>query len=108
MANTVQLKRSGVPGKSPTTAQLQLGELAINTYDGLLYLKKNVSGVETIVAVGSNVGGQRYLPVLLADGITTTDALQMPVVDNLRTTINSFLFPVLMRDGTTQTWVPFY
>lgn len=39
-------------GAVPTTSQIQLGELAINTYDGKLYLKKNVSGTESIVQVG--------------------------------------------------------
>ena len=49
MANLMKMKRSSVPGKVPTTADLDLGEIAINTYDGKVYMKKNVSGVETIV-----------------------------------------------------------
>lgn len=51
MANKVQVKRSAVAGKIPTTTDIDLGELAINTYDGKLFLKKNVGGVETIVDV---------------------------------------------------------
>lgn len=51
MANKVQVKRSAVAGKVPATTDLDLGELAVNTYDGKLYLKKNVGGVETIVDV---------------------------------------------------------
>lgn len=51
MANKLQVKRSAVAGKVPTTADLDLGELAINTYDGKLYLKKVVGTVETIVDV---------------------------------------------------------
>jgi hypothetical protein len=39
----------------PTTAQLELGELAINTTDGKLFLKRN-NGTESIVEVGA-VGG---------------------------------------------------
>lgn len=54
MANTIQLRRSATANAVPTTTQLQLGELAINTYDGKLYLKKNVSGTESIVQIGSN------------------------------------------------------
>ena len=58
MANTIQLRRSATANAVPTTAQLALGELAINTYDGKLYLKKNVSGVESIVEVtGGSAGG---------------------------------------------------
>ena len=36
-ANIVKLKRSAVAGKSPLTSDLQLGELALNTYDGRLF-----------------------------------------------------------------------
>ena len=48
MAQTIQLRRSAVQGVSSTTAQLQLGELAINTYDGKVYIKKN-DGTDSIV-----------------------------------------------------------
>lgn len=51
MANTFQVKRSAVAGKVPLTTDLALGELAINTYDGKLYMKKNVGGTESIVDV---------------------------------------------------------
>lgn len=50
MANNLLVKRSAVQGKIPATADIQLGELAINTYDGNLYLKKN-DGTEVIVQV---------------------------------------------------------
>lgn len=52
MANDIKLKRSATQGKVPTTAQLQLGELALNTHDGKLFLKKN-DGTESIVEVGA-------------------------------------------------------
>lgn len=44
----IQLKRSAVAGKVPTTAQLSLGELAVNTRDGRLFLKKD-NGTEDII-----------------------------------------------------------
>jgi hypothetical protein len=53
MAQTIKLRRSAIQGAVPSTSQLALGELAINTYDGTLYLKKDVSGVQTVVQVGS-------------------------------------------------------
>src|SRR6056300_1386752 len=52
MAQTIKLKRSATQGAVPTTAQLELGEVAINTYDGKMYIKKN-DGSEAIVEVGS-------------------------------------------------------
>jgi hypothetical protein len=49
MSNVVLLKRSAVAGKVPTTSQMALGELAVNTTDGKVFLKKNVSGTESVV-----------------------------------------------------------
>lgn len=51
MANTIRLKRSSLAGKVPTAADLALGEIAVNTTDGKLYLKKSDGG-EFIVEVG--------------------------------------------------------
>lgn len=48
----ILIKRSAVAAKVPATTDLALGELAINTYDGKLYLKKSVGGTETVVQVG--------------------------------------------------------
>ena len=54
MTSRVLSKRSAVPGKVPTTAQIDLGELAINTRDGKLFLKRdNGNTTFTIVEVGS-------------------------------------------------------
>jgi hypothetical protein len=57
MANTVKLKRSAVTGRNPTTSDLELGELAINTYDGNLFFKKD-SGTTSIVSVATLTGSQ--------------------------------------------------
>jgi len=48
----VKLRRSATQSAIPTIGQLELGELALNTYDGKVYMKKNVGGTETIVQVG--------------------------------------------------------
>jgi hypothetical protein len=58
MANTVVLKRSAVPNKTPTTSDLALGELALNTNDGNLFFKKDVSGTQSILAVATLTGSQ--------------------------------------------------
>ena len=50
----IRLRRSASQNAVPTTSQLNLGELAINTYDGKLFLKKSVGGTESIVEVGAN------------------------------------------------------
>jgi len=51
MANTIIMKRSAVPGKTPPTEKLELGEIAINTYDGLMFIKKD-NGTPSIVQIG--------------------------------------------------------
>jgi len=53
MANTIKVKRSSVAGKVPTTGDLELGEIAINTYDGKMYIKKD-DGTASIVQIGLN------------------------------------------------------
>lgn len=56
MANLIKLKRSAVAGKAPTTSDLELGELALNTYDGKLYTKKD-DGTASIVELSGGSGG---------------------------------------------------
>jgi hypothetical protein len=65
MANTIILKRSATPGKVPTTSQLALGEIAINTYDGLIYIKKD-DGTPSVVQIGgvTSVAGKTGAVVL--------------------------------------------
>lgn len=50
--STVKLKRSATPGKVPTAGNLELGEIAINTHDGKVYLKKDANGAVSVVEVG--------------------------------------------------------
>lgn len=52
MAQTIKLRRSATASAVPTTGQLALGELAINTFDGKLFLKKD-NGIQSIVEVGA-------------------------------------------------------
>ena len=59
MAQTIKLKRSAVAGKAPTTSDLDLGELGLNTYDGKLYTKKD-NGTASIVELS---GGGVVSPV---------------------------------------------
>jgi len=54
MATPIRIKRSAVPGKQPTVDQVQLGELALNTYDAELYTKRVRAGIGTdIVRLGA-------------------------------------------------------
>jgi len=59
MAQTVKLKRSSAAGKVPTTSNLELGELAMNTVDGKVYFEKNDGSpsVQTILTTSSQTTG---------------------------------------------------
>jgi hypothetical protein len=50
----IRIKRSAVPGKVPTTEQLPLGELALNTYDAELFARRERTGIGTdVVRLGA-------------------------------------------------------
>lgn len=56
MSTPIRIKRSAVAGKKPTNEQVQLGELAVNFYDGKIFLKQDTGGVGVgtrIVEVGA-------------------------------------------------------
>ena len=56
MATPIRIKRSAVAGKRPTKEQLQLGELAVNFYDGKVFFKQDTNGVgigTRIVEIGA-------------------------------------------------------
>ena len=61
MAQTVKLKRSSVAEKVPTTSDMELGELAMNTADGKIYFEKQEFGVpatvQTILTTDSQTTG---------------------------------------------------
>ncbi len=63
MAQNIILKRSAVPGRVPDTGSINLGEVAINTFDGKLYFKKSgsVESVETIVTTDSITSGSLFV-----------------------------------------------
>ena len=55
MATNIVLKRSSSSGAVPSTSDLALGEIAINTYDGKMFTKKTVSGTSSIVELTGNI-----------------------------------------------------
>jgi len=53
MAQVIKLKRSSTEGAAPSTSDLALGEVGINTYDGKVYIKKD-DGTASIIQVGTS------------------------------------------------------
>ncbi len=62
MATPLRIKRSAVPGKVPAVQDLQLGELALNTYDAELYTLRYRPGIGTTEVV--KIGGAQVENVL--------------------------------------------
>ena len=74
MSTTIKLRRSAVAGRIPTTAQLELGEIAINTQDGKLYFKKYdaVANTESIVDISADLDANAILTLIKGvDGATS-------------------------------------
>jgi hypothetical protein len=75
----IRFKRSAVAGKKPTLEQLPLGELAINTYDGKLFLRqdRNGVGIDTrVVEVGAATTAGKTLFVTTNGDDTNTGLSQ--------------------------------
>ena len=64
MATPIKLKRSAVAGKRPALSDLQLGELALNTNDGSIYVERDTGGVGIATTIANvtpwteNYGGE--------------------------------------------------
>ena len=74
MAQVIKLRRSSVAGNVPTTAQLGLGELAINTTDGKIYFEKNDGSatIQTIVTTNSQTTGSIEITGHFSGSATST------------------------------------
>ncbi len=83
MANKIIIKRTNTQSKVPLTTDLDLGELAINTYDGRLFAKKN-DGSASIVDLSKND------PIrLLGDASSSYAYDQSTYTSNVTLTLNS-------------------
>lgn len=72
MANTIKLKRSSDSGNVPSAGNLSLGELAINTFDGKLFFKKNdgSDSIETIVTTNAQITGSLEMTGAVTSSLT--------------------------------------
>ena len=75
MSGTILLRRNGSTGVSPSVGSLQDGELAVNYFDGKIYMRKN-NGTATVINVGGGLGvapitGVKWSPVA---GLSPIDA----------------------------------
>lgn len=105
MAQTIKLRRaSGVSsaGKVPTTGQLDLGEVAINTYDGRVFIKQSGSGddenIRHIVTTEAETTGSINLigSITASGGISASGDLFANISNNSNTA-----FKTVVYDPTT-------
>ena len=76
-APIIKIKRSSVAGKKPTTADVNLGELALNSYDGELYTRRERTGIATdIVRIGAGATVTNIIYVT-KDGNDTNTGLKL-------------------------------
>lgn len=76
MADRIQLKRSDVPGRVPVSADLAVGELAVNTADGKLFVKL-ADGSVAQVGGGGSVAVVRRSQLFTANGTWLRSANQV-------------------------------
>lgn len=105
MSNKIKIKRSAIEGKVPVVADLELGELAINTYDGRLFLKKDVSGVESIVDINNTAADAISTLNLLKTVDGTGSGLDADLLDGLTTSSTNIADTVMTRNEDGQTGI---
>ena len=101
------IKQSAVPGQIPTPSQLNLGELAINTADGLLFFTQSVSNVVSITTLSPVTSatvraGLGYTPVNKAGDTVTGNLSVLGSLDSpLMTTVTQPATDVSTKVATT-------
>ena len=92
MSNRIKLKRSSTVSKVPQLADLTLGELAINTFDGKLFFKKNngSDSIESIVTTNAQITGSIELTGALTSSLS--------LISNDSPSTNMFLIKVAGDD----------
>ena len=95
--STIKLKRSAVAGKIPTTGSLELGEVALNTYDGRIYVKKEVAGVQSIVAFSGSPASESTVYLFTATGDNSTVDFVLPTIPVSEQNVFAYLNGVLQH-----------
>ena len=96
--NTIKLKRSNVQSNVTSLGDLTLGELAVNTFDGKVFIKKNdgSDSIETIVTTHAQITGSIELTSavtssfqLITNDSPTGELLTIRVAGEDKVTVNS-------------------
>lgn len=90
---TIKLKRSSVAGKIPTIGQLEYGELAVNTVDGKIYLKRSGSVGDEIFPV-MIIGARNSGSVQITGSFSVSNDINATTVS-----ASSLMYSPLMQIG---------
>jgi hypothetical protein len=109
MASIVQLKRSALSGKVPGTSSLNLGELALNTYDGKIFFRRSGSTdtvQEVITTNATNTGSVTITGTLTAAAFSGSIAATNGVISGSSqlTLLNTFTSSVNTKFTTLGTF----
>ncbi len=109
MAQIVKLRRSAVGGQKPTNSNLQLGELAINTTDGKVFLAKSGSGgpsIEELISTNTvNTGSINLIGAVTASNFVGGGAGITGVISSSYAVTSSYAglaFTIQSTPGSTQ------
>ena len=100
MAQLVKLKRTSVEGRKPTTSNIALGELAINTFDGKIYFEKD-NGSPTILEIATEQSCYFYTTSLDSRYVNLTG--NESIAGNKTFSNNVIISGDLSVEGTTTT-----
>ena len=100
MAQVVKLKRTSVEGRKPTTSNIELGELAINTFDGKIYFEKD-NGSPTILEIATEDSYYFYTSSLDSRYVNLTG--NESIAGNKTFSNNVIISGDLSVEGTTTT-----
>lgn len=102
MAQTVQLKRSALSGKVPGTGSLNLGELALNTYDGKIFFRRsgstdtvqevittNVTNTGSITITGALTAGSIIGSISASNGVVSGSSQIIGILSSLNSYTSS-------------------
>lgn len=115
MAQIVKLRRSSVSGQKPTNSNLQLGELALNTTDGKVFLAKSGSdgpSVQELIATNTvNTGSINLIGAITASNFVGGGAGITGIISSSHSITSSYAvsssyanlaFTIESSPGTTQ------
>ena len=100
MAQVVKLKRTSVEGRKPSTSNIELGELAINTFDGKIYFEKD-NGSPTILEIATEQSYYFYTTSLDSRYVNLTG--NESIAGNKTFSNNVIISGDLSVEGTTTT-----